>query len=173
VFFKIVSKVLVDKGILGGRREKILFFVFTILGFIEGDMGEGIEAMDGGRGNGGTGNNVLRAVGDVEKWEVFNIIKSSPDRSGRWGILELGGLRSRGDGLEDMGSDVKGAWVVPSIVRALKDLKDGSGGICNVLLIGVVKGGPGSNRDMGEGKGGDNSGLRRSERHFNTQLAPL
>jgi len=30
VFFKIVSKVLVDKGVLGGRRKEILFFVFTI-----------------------------------------------------------------------------------------------------------------------------------------------
>jgi len=140
VLSKIVSKVLVDKGILGGHGEEVLFLVFTILRFVEGDVGEGIKAMDGGRGNGGTGNNILRAVRDIEKWEVFNVIKGSPDRSGRWGILELGGLRSRGDGLEDMGSDVKGTWVVPSIVRALEDLKDGSGGICNILLVDVVKG---------------------------------
>jgi len=82
-------------------------------------MGEGIEGMDGGRENGGTGNNVLRAVRDIEKWEVFNVIKGGLDRSGRWGILELEGLRSRGNGLEDMGGKVNGAWVVPSIVRAL------------------------------------------------------
>jgi len=67
----------------------------------------------------------------------------------------LGGLRV--DGLEDMGSDVKGAWVIPSVVRTLKDLKDGGGGVRNVLLIDVVKGGPGSDGDMGEG-GGDDDG---------------
>jgi len=104
---------------LGGCREEVLFLVFTILRFVEGNMGKGIKAIDGGRGNRGTGNNVLRAVGDIEKWEVFNVVKGGPDRSGRWGILELGGLRSGGDGLEDTGGNVKGAWVVPSIVRAL------------------------------------------------------
>jgi len=69
------------------------------------------------------------------------------------------------DGLENAGSDIERTWVVPSVVRALEDLKDGSSGICNILLIGVVKGGPGSDGDMGEGGGGDDSGLGRSERH--------
>ena len=78
----------------------------------------------------------------------------------------MGGLRSGGDGLEDMGGDIKGAWIVPSIVRALQDLEDGSGGICNVLLINVIKGGPRGNGDVGEGRGGDGGGLRSVERHL-------
>jgi len=50
------------------------------------------------------------------------------------------------------------------VVR-LEDFKDSSGGVRNILLIDVVKGGPGSDRDMGEGGGGDDGRLRRSERH--------
>jgi len=114
---KIVSKVLVDKGILGGRRKEVLFLVFTILRFVEGDMGKGIEAINRGRGDGGAGNNVLRAVRDIEEREVLDVVKGGPDRSGRWGILKFRGLR--GDGLEDTGGDVKRAWIVPSIVSAL------------------------------------------------------
>ena len=153
---KIVSKVLVDEGILGGCREEVLFFVFTILGFVEGDMGEGVKAVDRGGRDGDTGNNVLGTIGDVEEGEVFNIVKDRPDK--------LRGLRD--DGLEDAGGDVKGTWVVPSIVRALEDLEDGGGGIRNVLLIDVVKGRPGSVGDVGEGGGGDDGGLRGSEGHF-------
>jgi len=123
--------------------------VFTVLGFVEGDVGKGVEAIDRGGGDGSTGNNILRAVRDVEEGKVFNIVKSGPDK--------FGGLRD--DGLKDMGGNVKGTWVVPSIVRALEDLEDGGGGVCNILLIDVVKGGPGSNRDVGEGGGDDGSGL--------------
>jgi len=64
-----------------------------------------------------------------------------------------------------MGSNVKGTWVVPSVVRALEDLKDGGGGICNVLLVDVIKGRPGGNGDVGKGRGGNGSGLGRVERH--------
>jgi len=156
VLSKIVGKVLVDKGILGGCREEVLFLVFTILGFVEGDMGEGVKTIDGGGGDGGTGNNVLRAVGDVEEGEVFNVIKSRPG--------EFGGLRD--DGLEDVGGDVKGAWVIPSIVRALEDLEDGGGGVCNILLVDVIKGGPGGNGDVGEGGGNNGGGLRSVEQHL-------
>jgi len=153
---KIMSKVLVDEGILGGHREEVLFFVFTILRFIEGDMGKAVEAVDGGRRDGDTGNNVLGTVGDVEKGKVFNIVKDRPD--------ELRGLRD--DGLEDTGGNIKGTWVVPSIVRALEDLEDGSGGVCNILLIGIIKGRPGSDGNVGEGGGGDDGGLGGSEGHF-------
>jgi len=76
----------------------------------------------------------------------------------------LGGLRD--DGLEDAGGDIKRTWVVPSVVRTLKDLKDGSGGVRNVLLVDVIKGRPGGDRDVGEGRGGDDSGFRGSEGHF-------
>jgi len=114
---KIVSKVLVDEGVLGGRGEKVLFLIFTILRFIEGDMGESVKAVDGGRGDGGASDNILWAVWDVKKREVLDVVKGGPDRSGRWGILKLGRLRV--DGLEDAGGDVERAWVIPSIVRAL------------------------------------------------------
>jgi len=157
VFSKIVSKVLVDVGVLGGRGEEIFLLVFTVLGFVSGDVGEDVETEDGGGRDGGTGDDIVGAVRDVEEGEVFNVVLSGPNRSGRWGILELGRLGV--DGLEDAGGDVEGAWVIPSVVRALKDLKDGSGGVRNVLLIDVVKGGPGSNGDMGEGGGDDDGGL--------------
>jgi len=162
VLSKIVSKVLVDEGILGRRREKVLLLVFTILGFVGGDVGEDVEAGDRGGRDGGTGDDIVGTARDVEEGEVFNVVKSGPGRSGRWGILELGRLGV--DGLEDTGGDVEGAWVIPSVVRALKDLKDSGGGVRNVLLIDVVKGGPRSDGDMGEGGGGDDGGLR-SERH--------
>jgi len=65
--------------------------------------------------------------------------------------------------LEDAGGDIKRAWVIPSIMRTLKDLKDGSGGIRNVLLVNVIKSRPGGNRDVEEGRGGNGGGLGESE----------
>ena len=158
---KIISKVVMDKRVLGGRREEILFFVLTVLGFMGGDVGEDVKTNNWGRGDGGAGDDIGGTVRDVKEWEVLDVVKGRPVRSGGWGILEFGGLR--GDGLKDMGGDVKRTWVIPSVVRALKDLKDGGSGVCNVLLIDVVKGRPGSDGDMGEGGGGDDGGLRRSE----------
>jgi len=76
------------------------------------------------------------------------------------------------DGLEDAGGNVKRAWVIPSVVRALEDLKDGGGGVRNVLLVDVIKGRPGGDGDVGESGGGDDGGLRGSKRHLR-QLAPL
>jgi len=113
VFSKIVSKVLVDVGVLGGCREKIFLLVLTILGFVVGDMGKDVETEDGGGGDRGTGDDVSGTVGDV----VFNVVEGGPDRSGRWGVPKLGGLQD--DGLEDASCDVEGAWVIPSVVRAL------------------------------------------------------
>ena len=63
-----------------------------------------------------------------------------------------------------MGGNIERAWVVPSIVGTLKDFKDGSSGVHNVLLVDVIKGRPGGDRDVGEGRGGDDGGLR-IERH--------
>ena len=57
----------------------------------------------------------------------------------------------------------------------LKNFEDGGGGvgsISDVLLVYVIKGGPGGDRDVGEGGGSDDGGLRGSERHLR-QLAPL
>jgi len=166
VLSKIVSKVLVDEGVLGRRGEKVLFLVFAVLKLVGGDVGEDVKANNGGGGDGGTGDDVGGTVGDVEEREVFDVVKGSPDRSRGWGILKLGGLRSRVNRLEDTGGNVKRTWVVPSVVRTLEDLKDGGGGICNVLLIDVIKGRPGGNGDVGKGRGGNNSRLRGSEGHF-------
>jgi len=164
---RVSSKDLIDKGVLGGCWKEVLVFVFSVLGFVVSDVGEDVETEDGGGRDGGAGNDISGAVRGVE---VFNVVKSGPDRSGRWGILELGRLGV--DGLEDTGGGVKRAWVIPSVVRALEDLKDGGGGVRNVLLVDVIKGGPGGNGDVREGGGGDDGGLRGGERHLR-QLAPL
>jgi len=44
-------------------------------------------------------------------------------------------------------------------VRALEDLKDGGGGVRNILLVYVIEGGPGGDGDVGEGRGGNDGGL--------------
>jgi len=163
VFSKIVSKVLVDKGVLDGRGEKVLFLVFMILGLMSGNMGKDIKTDNWGRGNRSTGDDVSCPVGDVEERKVFNVVKSGPVDSGRRRVLEFGRLRD--NGLEDTGSDIERTWIVPSVVRALKDLKDGGSSVCNILLVDVIKGRPGGNRDVGEGGGGDDGRLRRSEQH--------
>jgi len=159
VFSRIVSKVLVDKGVLGGHGEEVFLLVFLVLGLVGGDVGEDVKANDWSGGDGGTGDDVGGTVRDIEEREVLDVVKGGPDRSGRWGILKLGGLRSGIDGLEDTGGDIKRAWIVPSVVRALEDLEDGGGSVRNVLLVNIIKGGPGGNRDVGEGRGGDDGGL--------------
>jgi len=157
VFSKIVSKVLVDERVLGGRGEEVLFLIFMILGLVGSDVGKDVKADDWGRGDRGTGDDIGGAVGDIEEGVVFWVVKDRPGEFGSWGMWN--------NRLEDVSGDVKRAWVVPRVVRALEDLKDGSGGVRNVLLVDVIKGGPGGNGDVGEGGGGDNGGLRRSERH--------
>jgi len=81
VLSKIMSKVLVDKGILGGRGKEVLFLVLTVLGLVGGDVGEDVKTNNWGRGDGGTGNDIGGTVRDVKKREVLNIIKGGPDRS--------------------------------------------------------------------------------------------
>ena len=164
VLLRIVSKVLVDKRVLGGCREEILFFVLMVLGFVGGDMGEDVKTNNWGGGDGGASDNIGGTVRDIEEREVLNIVKGRPDRSGGWGILEFRGLR--GDGLKDMGGNVKRTWVIPSVVRALEDLEDGGSGVRNILLVDVIKGGPGGNGDVEEGGGGNGGGLRSMERHL-------
>ena len=164
---KIVSKVLVDEGVLGGRGKEVFFFVFTILRFVEGNVGKGIKAMDGGGGDRDTGDDISGAVRDIEEGVVLWVVKDRPSefrgwgtgdkRSGCWGSVHVK-IRT---------------WEIPSVVVGLEDFEDGGGGVGNVLLINIVKGGPGSDGDMGEGGGGDNGGLGSSEGHFTIQLAPL
>jgi len=149
---------------LGGGGKEILLFVFLVLELVGGDMSKGIKAVDRSRGDRGTGDDISRAVRDVEEGVIFWVVKDGPSELGGWGMGD--------DGLEDTGGDVKRAWVVPSVVRALEDLKDGGSGVHNVLLVDVIKGGPGGDGDMREGGGGDDGGLRGSERHLR-QLAPL
>ena len=48
----------------------------------------------------------------------------------------------------------------------LEDFEDSSGGVGDVLLIYVIEGQPGSNGDVGEGRGGNDGGLGGSEGHF-------
>jgi len=164
VLSKVVSKVLVDVGVLGKCREEIFLLVFTVLGFVGGDVGKDVKTEDGGGRDGGTGDDIGGTVRNVEEGVVLWVVKDRPS--------EFGGWRTGDDGLEDTGGDVEGAWIIPSVVRALEDLKDGGGGISNVLLIYVIEGGPGGNRDMGKGGGGDDGGLRGSKRYLR-QLAPL
>jgi len=155
-----------DEGILGGRGKEVFLFIFMVGKLMGGDVGKDVKTIVWGGGDGSTGNNVGGAVRDIEEGVVFNVVKGGLDRSRGWGILELGGLRSGGDGLEDTGGDVKRAWIVPSVVRTLKDLKDGGSSVCNVLLVNVIKGRPGGDGDVGKGGGGDGGGLRSVERHL-------
>jgi len=148
---RISSKDSFDEGVLGGGGKEVLLFVFSVLELVGGNVSKGIKAVDGSRGDGGTGDNVGRAVQDVEEGVIFRVVKDGPSELGGWGTGD--------DGLEDAGGDIKRAWVVPSVVRALEDLKDGGGGIRNVLLVDVIKGGPGGDGDVGEGGRGDDGGL--------------
>jgi len=160
---RISSKDLLDKGVLGGHGKEVFLFIFMVGRLVGGDVGKDVKTVDGSGGDWGAGDKVGGTVRDIEEGEVFYVLEGGPGRSRRWRILKLGGLRV--NGLEDTGGDIEGTWVIPSVVRALEDLEDGSGGVCDILLINIVKGGPGSDRDMGEGGGGDDGGLRRSERH--------
>jgi len=110
---RISSKDSFDKGVLGGGGKEVLLFVFMVLRFVGGDVGEDVETEDGGGRDGGTGNDVGGAVQNVEEGVVLWVIKDGPGKFGGWG--------TRDDGLEDAGSDVERAWVVPSVVRALED----------------------------------------------------
>ena len=140
-----------DEGVLSGRGKEIFLFIFAVLGLVGGDVSEDVKTDDWGRRDRGTSDDIGGAVWDVEEGVLFRVVKDGPSELWGWG--------TGGNGLEDMGGDVKRAWVVPSVVRALEDLKDGGGGIRNVLLVDIVKGGPGSDRDVGEGRRGDDSGL--------------
>ena len=164
VALRISSKDSFDEGVLGGGGKEVLLLVFTVLGLVGGNMGKDIKTDNWGGGDRGTGDDIIRAVRDVEEGEVFNIVKGGPIDSRGWGVLEFGGLRN--NGLEDARGDIKGTWVIPSIVRTLEDLEDGGVGVHNVLLVNVIKGRPGGDRDVGKGGGGDDGGLRGGEGHF-------
>ena len=85
---KIVSKVLVDVEVLGRRREEIFLFVFTVLGFVGGDMGKDIETKDGGGRDGDAGDDVSGAVRDVEEAIILLVVGDGPSKLGGWGIWD-------------------------------------------------------------------------------------
>jgi len=167
VLSNIMSKVLVDKGILGGCGEEVLFLVFTILRFVEGDMGKGVKAIIWGGRDGSTGDNVSGAVRDVEEGVILWVVKDRPGELGGWGMWD------KRSGCWGSVSIKIRTWEIPSIVIRLKDFKDGGGSIGDVLLVYVIKGRPRGDRDVGEGGGGNDGGLGGSEGHFTIQLAPL
>jgi len=88
MFSKIVSKVLVDKGILGGRGEEVFLLVFLVLGLIGGDVGKDIKTKDGGGGDGGTGDDIGGTVGDVEEGVIFQVVKDRPGELGSGGTWD-------------------------------------------------------------------------------------
>ena len=79
VLSKIVSKMLVDKGILGVCWEEILLLVVAVLGFVGGDVGKGFEAIGRSQRDGGTGDNIGRRVRDIEEGIVLDVVKGRPD----------------------------------------------------------------------------------------------
>jgi len=155
---RISSKDLLDKRVLGGCGKEVFFFVFAVGGLVGRDVGENVKTIVWGRGDGSAGDDIGRAVRDVEEGVVLWVVKDRPSELGGWGMGD--------DGLEDTGSNVERAWIVPSVVRTLEDLEDGGGGVRNVLLVYVIKGRPGGDGDVGEGGGGDDGGLRGSKGHF-------
>ena len=160
VSLRISSKDLVDKGVLGGCREEVLLFIFMVLDFIEGGVGESVKVVVWGWGDGSTGNDVGRAVRDVEEGVVLQVVEDRPGELRGWGTWDK---RSRCWG--SVSIKIR-TWEIPSIVVRLEDFEDSSCGISDVLLIYIIKGRPESDRDMGEGGEGNNSGLRGSEGHF-------
>ena len=57
---------------------------------------------------------------------------------------------------------IKGAWIIPGVVRTVEEVLDDLVGSGNVELISVVKLGP---RGSGKGGGGDDGGEGRRGRH--------
>jgi len=111
VALRISSKDLFNEGVLGGGRKEVLLLVFMVGGFVGGDVGEDVKTIVWNGGDGSTGDDVSWAVRDVEEGVVLWVVKDRPSEFGGWGTGD--------NGLEDTGGDVKRAWVIPSIVRAL------------------------------------------------------
>ena len=149
-----------DKRVLGGRGEDILLLVITVLGLVGGNVSKEFEVVGRGRGDGGTGDDVGGGVGDVEEGEVFSVVKSGPDKLWRWGA------RRGSDGRWGAKGIGAGTWVVPSVEVQIENLEDSGSGIGDILLVNVIKGRPGSDRDLGKGGGGDDGGLGSVERHL-------
>jgi len=88
MFSKIMSKVLVDERVLGGRREEVLFLVFTILELMGGNVSKDVKADDWGGGDGGAGDDVSGAVRDIEEGIIFLVVEDGPSKLGGWGMRD-------------------------------------------------------------------------------------
>jgi len=88
VLSKVVSKVLVDEGVLGGCWEKVFFFVLMVLGLIGGDVGKDVETNNWGRGDRSTGDDISGAVGDVEEGVVLRVVEDRPGELRGWGMWD-------------------------------------------------------------------------------------
>ena len=55
---RIKSKVLVHKGVLGGRWEEVLLLVVAVLRLVGSDVGEEFEVVGGSGGDGSTGDDI-------------------------------------------------------------------------------------------------------------------
>ena len=73
---------------MGGGGKEILLFVFTILGFVGGDVSKDVETDDWGGRDGGAGNDISGAVGDVEEGIIFRVVKDRPSKFGGWGTWD-------------------------------------------------------------------------------------
>ena len=109
-------------------------FVFTVLGFMEGDVGEGVKAVNGSRGDGDTGDNVSGAVRDAGEGVILRVVKDRPGKLRGWGMWD------KRSGCWGSVSVKIRTWEIPSIVVRLENFENGSGGVGDVLLIYVIKG---------------------------------
>ena len=85
---RISSKDSFNEGVLGGGGKEILLFVFTILGFVGGDVSKDVETDDWGGRDGGAGNDISGAVRDVEEGIIFRVVKDRPSKFGGWGTWD-------------------------------------------------------------------------------------
>ena len=145
---------------MGGCGEEVFLFVVAVLRLVVGDVGKEFKIVGRSGGDGGTGDDVGGGVRDVEEREVLDVVKGRPDKFWRW-------RARRGS---DWGGGVEGVstrtWVIPGVEVRIENLKDCGGSVGDILLINIIKGRPRSNRDLGEGGGGNDGGLRSVERHL-------
>jgi len=134
VLSKIVSKVLVDEEVLGGRGEEVFLFILMVLGFVGGDVGKDVKTNNWGRGDGSTGDDISRAVRDVEEGVILWVVKDRPGEFRGWGMWD------KRSGCWGSVSVKIRTWEIPSIVVRLEDFKDGGGSVGDVLLVYIIKG---------------------------------
>ena len=145
---------------MGGCWEEVFLLILMVLGLIGGDVGKDVKTNSWGRGDGGTSDDISGAVRDVEEGVIFWVVKDRPGELRGWGTGD-----KRSGCWRSVHIKIR-TWEIPSVVVQLEDFKDGSSSVGDILLVYVIKGQPGSDRDVGEGRGGDDGGLGGSEGHF-------